>query len=592
MTNQPPQGPGWQGQPPQGPFGQGQPGHGPQGPYNQPQYGQPGPYGQPGQQPYGQQPQYGQGQYGQQPQYGQGQYGQQPQYGQGQQPPMWQQPPARRSRKGLVIGGSAAAAALVLGAGGVFAFSALSGGGDQPAEAVPANAMAYVRMDLDPSAGQKVNAIRLLNRIPQFKDSVSVEENADIRRTIFEEISKDSTCQFDYDNEVEPWLGDRAAVAVLPASGGDGEPVPLIVLQSKGSEGDVQPFVDKIRSCDAGATEPTGVAFSGDYVVIGESQQVAESAVQSAEESSLNEDQQFSADMKALDEDGLASFWVDVPELTAYAETTGGLSGSDADAFKSSLEGVNSYYGALRAGENYLELAFEVSGGAESKAGVDNPIEQLPADTVLAISGSGTQENFDQAWSQYSDQMGYEFQSQLDEVERSTGLSLPQDLKTLLGENFTFAMNAQGLNQSALQNGDISSLNMGLRLTGDGSAQQSVVDKLNTTLQGSGATLSTATHDGGITVATNSGYAQALAADGGLGDEAAFQDAVPNAGNAVAALYLDVDKTAEVVRSMDTGSSSDTQEMLTAAEPVRAVGLATYPTEDGRTKATLRVTFD
>ena len=577
MTNQPPQGPGWQGQPqwqggnqpPQGPYGQ-------QGPYHQPQgaYGQQGPYnqpqcGQPGQQgPYGQPGQYG------------------------QQAPMWQQPPQRRSRKGLVIGGSAAAGVLVLGAGGVFAFSALSGGGAQPAEAIPANAMAYVRMDLDPSAGQKVNAIRLLNRIPQFKDSVSVEEDADIRRSIVEEISKNSSCTLDYDKEFEPWLGDRAAVALLPASGGGSDPTPLFVLQVKGGEKAAQPFVDKVKSCDGSASEPTGIAFTGDYVVLAESQQIADGAAKDAEESSLQDDKQFSDDMKALDEDGLASFWVDVPEVVNLLDSSSSSTASDLEAFKSNLDGVNSYYGALRAGKNYLELAVEVSGGPETKATVDNPAGDLPADTLFAASFSGAQENFDQAWAQYSENAGYQFQSQLRDFESSTGLSLPADLKTLLGDNITVAMNADGLNQSALDSGNFSSLNIGVRTTGDQAAQQAVVDKLNTAMQGSGATLATSRHDGGVTIATNSGYAEALAGDGSLGDEAAFKDAVPDAGKAVGIAYLDVNRMTDVAKSLNTGSSTEAQEALDALEPIRAAGIATYPTEDGRTKGVMRVTFD
>lgn len=545
MSNQPPQGPGWPVQPPGGGTGSG-------GPWQDPS-GQQDPYGQPA--------------------------------------PMWQQPPPRSSRKALVIGGSATAATLLIGAGGVLAFSALSGGGAQPADAVPANALAYVRVDLDPSAGQKVNAIRLLNRIPQFQEEVSVEEDGDIRRTIFEEMSAQSSCPFDYDREVEPWLGDRAAVAVLPASGGDEEPVPLFVLQVKGGEQDVQPFIDKVHSCGT-SSEPAGFAFTGDYVVVAEDQRTADGAVQSAQTSSLDDDEQFSSDMNALDEDGLASFWVDVPALTGLMESTGNLDGSEAGAFRSGLEGVDSYYGALRAGKNHLELVVEMSGGTESRATVANPIGKLPADTLFAASATGARENFDTAWARYSRQAGYRFDSQLRDIETSTGLSLPADLKTLLGDNITFAMNGQGLTQRSLQDGDLSSLHMGLRLTGDGDAQQGVVDTLDSAVQDSGISLATGTHDDGITVATNSGYARALAGDGGLGGEAAFRDAVPDADRAVGALYLDVDRAAGVARSMDTGSSRDLDEALTALEPVRAIGLTGYPSEDGRTRAVLRVTFD
>ncbi|MEK8227710.1 hypothetical protein NKG05_18810 [Oerskovia sp. M15] len=46
--------------------------------------------------------------------------------------------------------GGAATAALVLVGGGVFAYSALDGGGSQPEAALPDTAFAYARVDLDP----------------------------------------------------------------------------------------------------------------------------------------------------------------------------------------------------------------------------------------------------------------------------------------------------------------------------------------------------------------------------------------------------------------------------------------------------------
>lgn len=39
-------------------------------------------------------------------------------------------------------------------------------GGAQPDEAIPAGALGYVRVDLDPSAEQKINALRLLRSVP------------------------------------------------------------------------------------------------------------------------------------------------------------------------------------------------------------------------------------------------------------------------------------------------------------------------------------------------------------------------------------------------------------------------------------------
>ena len=45
----------------------------------------------------------------------------------------------------------------------------------QAAEAIPADAVFYVGIDLDPSAEQKINALRFLNHFPAFKGDEACE---------------------------------------------------------------------------------------------------------------------------------------------------------------------------------------------------------------------------------------------------------------------------------------------------------------------------------------------------------------------------------------------------------------------------------
>ena len=69
--------------------------------------------------------------------------------------------------------------------GGVtVAVRGLSGGGSQPEDALPAGAIAFAKIDLDPPAGQKINAIRFLRKFPALKDKVGL--NADLRESLFD----------------------------------------------------------------------------------------------------------------------------------------------------------------------------------------------------------------------------------------------------------------------------------------------------------------------------------------------------------------------------------------------------------------------
>ncbi len=64
----------------------------------------------------------------------------------------------------------AIAAAVLLGGAAWALVAVLGGGGPQPAEALPASTAAYFRIDLDPSAGQKIAALRLADRFPALED--------------------------------------------------------------------------------------------------------------------------------------------------------------------------------------------------------------------------------------------------------------------------------------------------------------------------------------------------------------------------------------------------------------------------------------
>jgi hypothetical protein len=72
-------------------------------------------------------------------------------------------------RRGVVIGAVVASLLVVGAVGAVGAKLALGGGGKQPAEVLPREAVGYIRVDLDPSAGQKIAAFRLLDKLPDTK---------------------------------------------------------------------------------------------------------------------------------------------------------------------------------------------------------------------------------------------------------------------------------------------------------------------------------------------------------------------------------------------------------------------------------------
>lgn len=201
-------------------------------PPQDPSYGQagqqgptgPGPGWSPAGQPYGGQPGDGQP-YAGQPPYGGPQ--------QGFPPAQWQPEPKRRGKLIPLI--AALAVLIVGGGGGAFAYSRLNGG-DQPSAVLPGTAVAYARVDLNPSAGQRVAALRFLMKFPSVRDKIGLtSDNDDLRQKLFELFKKnagDDLAEVDFDRDVKPWLGDRLAVAAVPSADA-GKPDPVIAVQVK-----------------------------------------------------------------------------------------------------------------------------------------------------------------------------------------------------------------------------------------------------------------------------------------------------------------------------------------------------------------------
>jgi len=482
-------------------------------------------------------------------------------------------------------------------AGGAFAvYQYLGGGGPQPAEALPGSAIGYARIDLDPSAEQKVAALRLLRRFPEFEEATGISSDRDdLRRLIVEEFISDSGCdELSYDEDFAPWVGDRAGFAVMPS---DDEPEAVVAVQFT-DEAAAREAADAFAACEAlsgdAATdtddsEPIGIEFVGDYMLFADNQELAEDFAREAETAPLSEQDRFSDDMAELGDQGLASFWVDIDGLLKLPMLTSALEG---EALAAALEPLHSYAGAFRAGSDHLELSLQLNSDIELEDEDDNPVVNLPDSTIGALSISSGGAIVDQYWDQIkavADQMQPgAFDQRIATLEAESGLLLPEDLSTLLGDNVTAALDASGLSPDTLQTPeDFTQLNFGVRFTTDPEAIRDVVDRVQAKIDAAGVpfTFTTVETDDGMVVATNETYAETLSAEGELGDADAFETAVPDASDAEGVFYVDLDLVEQVVRDFGEAEAAD------QVAPLRAFGWS-YHQGDSYLTETYRLTFD
>ncbi|MFF3443524.1 DUF3352 domain-containing protein [Streptosporangium sp. NPDC002721] len=527
----------------------------PQQPYGQQNYGQQA-YGQQAGQPYGQQqPGYQQQQQG----YGQQAYGQQA--GNWQQGPDFLSagppagPPARKGGgKGWLLAAIVALVVALVGGGGFFAINLLSGGGTQPHDVLPGNALGYVRLDLDPAANQKVALFNIARKFTTTKDSFTGE---DPRQAFFDLLKKDadSLGKINYATDIEPWLGVRAGLAALPPAKAGAEPGVVVAVQVTDQD-KAKAGIAKLMG-----KEKYGIAFRDDYALLTATQAEADRAAASEP---LSANANFSDDLSALGETGVLSFWADAGKLAGLAPE---LATQDP-ATLAQIKNVR-VAGALRFDGEYVELA-GVSRGAES-LDMGTPeaskIGTLPASTAGAISISGLGEVIGKQWAQVmksADQAaGGGVQQFADQAKQRYGLALPDDLVTLLGKNITLAIDSNGL--------DGNQPKIGAKIVTDPAKAQEVVGKIEKFLADSGTAvppLAKVPGDGVFVLASEQNYAAELNKDGALGDSETFQLAIPNAGEATFAVYADLDKVENLYLSGLQGEDKANLQVL------RAVGIS------------------
>jgi hypothetical protein len=473
-----------------------------------------------------------------------------------------------RKRTGLLIGGLAAA--LLLGGAGVFAAQQLSGGGSQPADVLPGDAFGYVRLDIDPSAGQKIAAVRFLSKLPQVKDTLSAD---DPRKKLWELAAKDAgddcISKLSYDSDIAPWLGDRVGAAIRPGGTAD-KPNVAVAIQVK-DEASAKAALTRIFACEKDSSE---LRMKDGYAIVTPSG-AGDATLAAVAKGSLAQNATFKDDMAALGEQGVLSAWFDLGSGLKEVRNLSALGAPVAPDAKGRLAA------ALRFDPDYVELAGVVRGatGTTTVTGSGAELANLPDDTAAALHVSGADKALDTAWPQIEKQLQTLGQAEgesdlLGQIEQGLGVKLPDDLKVLLGSSFTLTLPQQDFSSDTPV--------VGAKIVSSNPKRaEELLDQLD---QLAGGGLVTHSADGNkVYVATKPDYAAKLKAGGKLGESDAFKAALGDVSTSNAAMFVDLDKLEKLYLSdVDPDQKA-------FVEALRAVGLNAKTTGDGEASFTLRV---
>ncbi|MFN8195010.1 MAG: DUF3352 domain-containing protein [Nocardioidaceae bacterium] len=538
-------------------------------------------------------------------------------------------PPEQRGRGGrgrrIALLGGAVVGVAALGSAATWAVLALSGGGPQPAEGLPSTTVAYLSVDLDPSAGQKIEAMKTLKKFPAFDDAVDMNAQDDIRRELFDAIQKDSECEgLDYDDDIASWLGNRAAVAGVDV---DGKPKPVVVLQvsdEKAAEAGLTAIAHCSATGDADESGDTsgdlGWKISDGWAVISESDDVAEQVVAATADGSLAEDSTYTKWVDEVGDPGIVTMYVSPDAGTLMLDSMDSLGGAFGDSLgmtdsytdeaqpsaftggaaddgdvppevTKALEDFKGMAATIRFADGGMELEVAGDPGDQMQiygtgAGTD-VMATLPTDTAAAFGMRFADGWFTKVLDSAAASGDIDVDEILSSMEDATGLGLPEDAETLMGDSAVISLGSDFDVNTMEQSSDGSGIPVGLKVHGDPAAIEDVLDKVRGQLpeQAQGFIESDSSGEM-VAVAPDDDYRAALVGDGGLGDTADYRDVIRGGDKASVLFYVNFD-----ANDWLTELAQDDQEAQDNLEPLSGLGMSAWVDGDA-SHMVLRVTTD
>lgn len=518
--------------------------------------------------------------------------------------------PRRRGR--VVLAGAGVAGVALLGGAAYGAWWWLADG-PQAAEALPASSIAYAGLTLDPSGEQKLAALETLQEFPSLSEELDLggdPRDIDVKQRLAEAFLGTAPCEdLSYAEHLEPWLGDRLAVAAVPV---DGEPEPVVALEVTDAAS-VDAGLEALTSCGSPGGGPGAAwAVEDGWVVLAEDEEILEDVADQAAEGTLADDADFTRWTDEAGDPGVLTLYAApeaatyvAEELSSLSEDLGGdllgtpvpgVSDGASDGASDGLsegmspstglvpdeltEALEDFAGAavqVRFSEGTLEV--EAAGGLpEGEQVLDEGaaadiVTGLPDDTVLAW-GAGVPAGIGEQWA-----------AALQDLGGPVGLAEGLDLEALLGDAAALAV-GPGLDLEELF-GSLSAPELPLAVvtTGDRAAADDAVARLD------GAPLlglvpDVTGEDGRVVLGLAGDWSGKVLAGGALGETARFRAAVPDADEAAGVAYADLDALVAAVGG--AGADLEVQEDL---EALSAFG-ASSRVDGDVTRLVLRLTTD
>ena len=304
------------------------------------------------------------------------------------------------------------------------ALSSCGGGSaDQPADLVPAGAPIYLEVSLD-SDEQVANARALIDELGEVPVLGSTLDPEELIASALEDSAADAGVDFSYAEDVEPWLGERGALAFLSFEGfgspepeagetpavEDAEPEDFVFVLESSDEQIARDSIRRLIEADgettaedteiggeealAVADDDLYVAFPEGFVVLAPTEEAVASAVEAPGDEPLSDSDVLDESQAGLPSERLGFTFVDVAAAIEYALDTGEIEQSELDAVRAAYgDSLEQPLGIAVSAEE-RSLAVDVGSGIDAGTiglpitGASATAAGAPQD-VLGVTGLG-----------------------------------------------------------------------------------------------------------------------------------------------------------------------------------------------------------
>jgi hypothetical protein len=268
------------------------------------------------------------------------------------------------------------------------------------------HSLVYVEGELTPSGSLKTNVDSLAQKI------AGVDNLGDYIVAKLEASAKEDGEPVDFEKEVQPWLGEKAAIAFQALKDGDLKDSVVTVQTTdaaaarefvdrqarQGSKPYEEAFYEGVEF-EVGGSEDNAIGVVGDNLVMAEGEAGFKAAVDASSGESLADNEEFDQAMSHTVDGSLADVYVNVGNLLKQSDSeitpqalqalkTSGIDPSEATAVAS-----------LVPGSDQVEIDVSADAGGETPPAGDasRALGSLPGDSFAALASTGFGERLGEA---------------------------------------------------------------------------------------------------------------------------------------------------------------------------------------------------